>query len=224
MSNNVKKSKKDDNELVAFFKDVNYYLRVKLQLDMFQSYSIILSIIVLPLSYLFGFDGEKILAWKIIFFFTIILDIFVIIYSIKIKKKKKTKNILDVSDIQTLEELDKITWQDFERFVQLLLKDWGYHVDPTQATHDQGADMIVEKNNIDYVVEVKQRTRARINTDILNKIVTHAKKIYKTNKAWLVTNSYLNSDALTYYNMNKDILLVTDRTDIRKYLRRKRNK
>jgi restriction system protein len=226
MSNQIKKSNKNDNMLAAWIKDMNFFFRVKLRFNALQSYGFIFSVFMLPISFLFGFTDSKMLAFQIIFVVSAALFLFLVFYTIKNldRIRKSQKNVLDISSINTIEEIDHLSGEEFERFVQMMFKDWGFFVDPTQATHDQGGDLIVEKGRISYVVEVKKRSKTRINAEILNKLVTYSLKYYKTNKAWLVTSNYLNSDATNYYKENKDILNVTDRKDIREYLSRKRNR
>jgi restriction system protein len=226
MSKQIKKSSNNDNIIIAWIKELNYYFRVKLRFNAIQSIGFILIIFIFPISLLFGFTGEKYLSFKLIFGFNLLMIVILIIYTIKNYEKiqKSQNNVLNLEHITTIEEVDSLSSNDFERFVGLLFKEWGFFVEHTQSTHDQGADLLVEKGNTDYVVDAKKRTKTRINDSILNNLVTKAKKDYRTNKTWLVTNSFLNTGARHYYEQNKDTIKVTDRQDIKKYLRRKRNK
>lgn len=82
----------------------------------------------------------------------------------------------------------------------------GYNVEVvTSKSGDQGADVIIEKDNIKYAIQVKY-----YNNPVGNKAIQEvvaAKSFYKTDKAMVVTNSTFTPQAITLANAN-DVLLV----------------
>lgn len=78
-------------------------------------------------------------------------------------------------------------------------------VDITSKSGDQGADVIIEKDNIKYAIQVKY-----YNNPVGNKAIQEvvaAKSFYKTDKAMVVTNSTFTPQAITLANAN-DVILI----------------
>lgn len=55
-----------------------------------------------------------------------------------------------------IREVDEITGEDFEKFLQILLKVRGYKVSLTSTTGDYGADLILSTNSKKIVVQAKR--------------------------------------------------------------------
>ena len=114
------------------------------------------------------------------------------------EEKKINNNLLDYSNITN--------GYDFEAFVANVYKMLGYNVEGvTSKSGDQGADVIIEKDNIKYAIQVKY-----YNNPVGNKAIQEvvaAKSFYKTDKAMVVTNSTFTPQAITLANAN-DVLLV----------------
>ena len=114
------------------------------------------------------------------------------------EEKKINNNLLDYSNITN--------GYDFEAFVVNVYKMLGYNVEGvTSKSGDQGADVIIEKDNIKYAIQVKY-----YNNPVGNKAIQEvvaAKSFYKTDKAMVVTNSTFTPQAITLANAN-DVLLV----------------
>ena len=114
------------------------------------------------------------------------------------EEKKIINDSLDYSTIDN--------GYEFESFVANLYKTLGYNVEAvTSKSGDQGADVIIEKDNIKYAIQVKY-----YNNPVGNKAVQEvvaAKSFYKTDKAMVVTNSTFTPQAITLANAN-DVLLV----------------
>ncbi len=114
------------------------------------------------------------------------------------KEKKINDNELDYSNIST--------GYDFETYIANLYKILGYKIiNLTSKSGDQGADVIIEKNNIKYAIQVKYYS-----TPVGNKAVQEvvaAKNFYKTNKAMVVTNSTYTQQAKLLAKAN-DVILV----------------
>lgn len=114
------------------------------------------------------------------------------------EEKQMNNDLLDYSNITN--------GYDFEAYVANLYSLLGYKVlDLTSKSGDQGADVIIEKDNIKYAVQVKY-----YNNPVGNKAVQEvvaAKSYYKTDRAMVVTNSTFTPQAITLANAN-DVLLV----------------
>jgi hypothetical protein len=233
MANQIKKSNEDDNIIIAWIKDLDRFFRVKLKFNFVQSYGYIFLIIAIPISILFGFTGQQCLSFKIIFIITTILLILLTIYSIKnFKKVNKLEakiNSFDFNSIKTVEDIDNFKGDRgllFEKFVEIMLKSQGYIVTGTQHSHDNSVDFKATdpKRNIAYAVQVKQRTNKNINRNMLVDLKEFGKQKYKTEYAWIITNQRLTASASEYQLMYKEVIKVTDRDDIDKYIRENRAK
>ena len=95
---------------------------------------------------------------------------------------------------------------DFENFVANIYKLLGYNIECiTSKSGDQGADIIIEKNNIKYAIQVKY-----YNNPVGNKAIQEvvaSKKFYNTDKTMVVTNSTFTPQAIVLANAN-DVLLI----------------
>ena len=95
---------------------------------------------------------------------------------------------------------------EFEAFVANLYRMLGYNViDITSKSGDQGADVIIERDNIKYAIQVKY-----YNNPVGNKAIQEvvaAKSYYKTDKAMVVTNSTYTKQAQDLARAN-DVILV----------------
>ena len=95
---------------------------------------------------------------------------------------------------------------EFESFVANLYKTLGYNIlDVTSKSGDQGADVIIEKDNIKYAIQVKYYTNP-VGNKAIQEIVA-AKSFYKTDKAMVVTNSTFTQQAITLAKAN-DVILI----------------
>lgn len=114
------------------------------------------------------------------------------------QEKEFIKNSLDYSNISN--------GYEFETFVANLYKLLGYEVlEVTSKSGDQGADVIIEKDNIKFAIQVKY-----YNEPVGNKAVQEVvagKNFYKTDRAMVVTNSTFTQQAKALANAN-DVILV----------------
>ena len=95
---------------------------------------------------------------------------------------------------------------EFENFVANLYKRLSYNIiNITSKSGDQGADVIVEKDNIKYAIQVKYYSYP-VGNKAIQEIVA-AKNYYKTDKAMVITNSTFTPQAITLANAN-DVLLI----------------
>lgn len=101
----------------------------------------------------------------------------------KIRKNKIDINIVD--------SMDGIS---FEKFLTHLFTNMNYKTEITQASNDQGADLIIEKLGERTVVQAKCYSSKVGNTAVQE--VTGAKQYYSCTKAMVITNNYFTKSAI----------------------------
>lgn len=99
-----------------------------------------------------------------------------------------------------LPQIDKMSGEEFEMFLEQLFKRKGYKVERVGHVSDYGADLIIEKDSVKTVVQAKcwknpvtVKAIQEINTSMAH---------YNATKAMVVTNSRFTSNALTLAKEN----------------------
>lgn len=87
----------------------------------------------------------------------------------------------------TMKEIDKMTGIEFEQFIGDLYKAMGYKTEVTQASNDYGADVIVLKDQIKTVIQVKNYKNP-VGLGAVQEVNT-AKGHYKADEAMIITSS-----------------------------------
>jgi restriction system protein len=87
----------------------------------------------------------------------------------------------------TMKEIDKMTGIEFEQFIGKLYKAMGYNVEVTQASNDYGADVIIIKDQIKTVIQVKNYKNP-VGLGAVQEVNT-AKGHYKADEAMIITSS-----------------------------------
>ena len=82
---------------------------------------------------------------------------------------------------------DAVTGVDFENVLKELYEQMGYKVETTKTTGDQGADLIVEKDNIRAVIQAKYYSSSVGNSAVQE--VVAAKNYYGAQKGIVITNN-----------------------------------
>jgi restriction system protein len=93
-----------------------------------------------------------------------------------------------------LGDFSNLSGHEFEEYAQKLFGLLGYTVVRTQLTGDQGADLIISKDNIKTVVQLKKYSGSISNKAIQE--VVAAKNYYKADKAMVITNSSFTTGAI----------------------------
>ena len=88
----------------------------------------------------------------------------------------------------------KMTWQQFELFLQLFFEKQGYHVRKTKKSHDQGADLILERPGERVVVQAKKQKKTTGNKAVQE--VHAARGYYQANRAIVITTSRFSKPAI----------------------------
>jgi hypothetical protein len=114
------------------------------------------------------------------------------------------KNLGSINNVNsgkiTIPNFSSLNGYEFEEFLLDLFVDLGYRVIKTPDSRDQGADLILYKNNISIVVQAKNY-EGKVPNSAIQQIVA-AKNYYKADIAMVVTNSIFTKSAveLAYAN------------------------
>lgn len=102
---------------------------------------------------------------------------------------------MELSDINTLEEVDGLTWEEFEEFIAVLFSALGYETKQVGGKTDHGADVIASANGTRVAIQVKHRSKKRrdgslvwVGETAVRAVVT-AKPLYECSRGIVVTNS-----------------------------------
>ncbi len=190
--------KKNTSNLDEMLEKAYWFLKIKLKFDDIQAATTLASIFLLPISLYLGILNYNELIARI-FYITIGLDVLVATYSIvKIKyfkgirlREKKEAKPIKVNSMSIINELSGL---DFERFASEYFRILGYSVEETSGSHDNGADLIITKNNKRTCVEVKRRSSKITRHVVLS--VSYAKDfVYHAHNAVIFTNNLLTDQA-----------------------------
>jgi restriction system protein len=92
----------------------------------------------------------------------------------------------------------QMTWQQFERFLQWFFEQQGYLVQMTKKSHDQGADLILERTGERTVVQAK-RTKGTVGNRAVQEVFA-ARGFYQANRALVITTSRFSKPAVDLAN------------------------
>lgn len=98
-----------------------------------------------------------------------------------------------------------VTGEDFELFLMDVFKHLGYDVKHLGKSGDQGADLILKKNDISYVVQAKFYKNKLGNTPVQE--IIGALKYYDVKNGVVVTNSMFTKGAYELAKVNNVILV-----------------
>ena len=115
------------------------------------------------------------------------------------KKRLERMRALEISDV------DKMTGQDFEKYVSEILKTQGHTIALTKITGDYGGDIVGHKNGITTVFQLKRYTNS-VGEEAIQQAVA-AKAYYKASIAFVVTNNYFTPFARELAKVNSCYLI-----------------
>ncbi|GFZ31984.1 hypothetical protein CSC2_25100 [Clostridium zeae] len=138
----------------------------------------------------------KIFIDKSIFFIDITLSTIVLIIIYRIVKKYTVKRMMKYK----MNNIDKLSGEDFEEFLALKFKRLGYKVKLTPTTADYGADLVIKKDKSKIVVQAK-RWNSKVGVEAVQQVVA-SMKYYNADRSMVITNSYFTENAkiLAKYN------------------------
>lgn len=115
----------------------------------------------------------------------------------------------------TIEKIDVLTGRDFEQVVELIFKYCGYKTTLTKASSDFGADVIVTKHGLTWVVQTKLYYNHQVGNSSVQQ-ASSAIKYYHANFACVVTNWKFSSQAKTL--AKAEGVLLIDRANLVEFL------
>ena len=122
--------------------------------------------------------------------------IYVIAYPLidMLREVRSTRDIKRIIKLKNSnEEIDTMSWQDFEIYVAQWLKDEGYRKVCLTEHYDLGIDIIAEKDGQKWGVQVKHYTNM-VKINAVRQVIP-ALKHYKCDRAMVVTNSFFSQPA-----------------------------
>jgi len=136
-----------------------------------------------------------------------------------IKQKQKLdsfeKKILGSSKFTTINDVDLMSGYEFEKFLVKLYTKMNYSIiEHTSLSNDQGADLVVEKGGIKYVIQAK-RYNGKVGNDAIQQVVASINH-YKADKGVVITNSTFTNSAISLAKSNKIELI--DRTKLKELI------
>lgn len=122
---------------------------------------------------------------------TLALIIGVLIF-IRIQREERLKR-------SGIHEIDKMDGIQFEHYLKLLFKSYGYKVEVTRAAGDYGADLILMKDK-KIVVQAKRYSK-NVGISAIQEVVG-SKAHYQADEAWVITNSDFTEAAIKLAQSN----------------------
>ena len=99
-----------------------------------------------------------------------------------------------------IEDADRMSGEEFERFLLAKLRMAGYRGQQTRRTGDYGADLVVTKNGVKTVVQAKRYKQA-VGIQAVQEIIG-AVRFYDADGGWVITNSRFSSPARRLAEVN----------------------
>ncbi|WP_104712745.1 restriction endonuclease [Helicobacter cetorum] len=114
--------------------------------------------------------------------------------------KRKLKRIL--------QKIDAMNGFEFEEYSKLFFTSKGFEVEITQKSGDYGADLIIEKDSVKWVVQAKRYSH-KVSPKAIQEVVS-SKAYYNCEKACVITNSYFTQAAKNLAKANEVLLIDRD--------------
>ena len=125
----------------------------------------------------------------------------------KLRKNIRKHNRLRKAGIR---EIDKMSGEEFEKYLSILFKRRGYRVSLTAQSGDYGCDLLLKDGNDIIAVQAKRYSNT-VGVKAVQEIIGSV-RMYNATEAWVVTNNYYTKQAIKLANMN-DVYLI-DRNDL----------
>lgn len=123
---------------------------------------------------------------------------------LQFNQDKVDKNSENSFNNIAIDDVDMMTGVEFENFIAYLFKKMGYSVSITQASSDQGIDIIATKNGIQLGIQVK-RYSSSVSNKAIQEVVAGI-HYYQLQKSVVITNNYFTSSAIELGKMNDVIM------------------
>ncbi len=126
----------------------------------------------------------------------------------KYQSTRRKMKALDVAAVDTMDPLE------FERFVEMLLKDQGFTRTQQTERYDYGVDIVAYKDGVTWGVQVK-RYNHMVKAEAVRQVFTALTR-YKCDRAMVVTNNVFSRPAKVLAADNNCILI--DRDELAKWI------
>lgn len=136
-------------------------------------------------------------AWGGLVLAVTILIIFLMKYIPYSKRVRKVR-------LSGIYDIDVMTGDQFEEFLVIFFRLQGFNAKKTKKTRDHGADVILNMNGRRIVIQAK-RAKGKVSNSAVQEVVA-SKAVYKSNEAWVVTNSYFTDPAKELAKANDVVL------------------
>ena len=133
-----------------------------------------------------------------------------------LNQKERLNNLINGTNKigYTINDVDVMSGEDFEKVVLSVLEKIGYKCELTKKTADQGIDIIATKGIYKIGVQCKRYSESVGNHAIMEAYA--GAKFYKCSQAMVITNNYFSTNAKELAKENNVILW--DRDELKKHL------
>ncbi|CAJ99592.1 restriction endonuclease [Helicobacter acinonychis] len=107
-----------------------------------------------------------------------------------------------------LQKIDAMNGFEFEEYSKIFFTSKGFEVSITQKSSDYGADLILEKDGVKWVVQAKRYSH-KVSPKAIQEVVS-SKAYYACEKACVITNSYFTQAAQKLAQANEVLLIDRD--------------
>lgn len=94
-----------------------------------------------------------------------------------------------------MDSVDSLSGNDFEEFLYCLFLNLGVDVTKTPKSHDYGADLILNINNIKIVVQSKLYLKHSVGASAVQEVFSST-KYYNASYGIVITNSHFSKNAI----------------------------
>lgn len=161
--------------------------------------NVVIVAIVMIVGLVFSYQEKQ---WNLFWLFALLLLVLALIGAITLLVRLRRNDKLRRSGI---EQIDKMSGLDFEKYIRLLLIDKGYSKVRLTGYYDLGIDVIAEKDNEVWGIQVKRYSKS-VGLDAVRQ-VTAALQHYKCTRAMVITNSDFTRNAWTIANSMNCVLV-----------------
>lgn len=105
-------------------------------------------------------------------------------------------------------DIDNMNGYEFERYISLLLNSRGFKSQVTKERGDFGVDVLADKDNIKFAIQVKRQSN-KVSQSAIREVVA-GQSYYNCEKTIVITNSYFTESAKTLARVNNCELINRD--------------
>lgn len=120
-------------------------------------------------------------------------------------RKRKSPSPFSGNVADELNKIDEMSGLEFEEYAACLFSEIGYeNVTVTASSHDQGADILMERDGVRFAVQCKVYSTRLGNTPVQE--ITAAREFYGCHVGAVITNSYFTDSAAELAKANRVLL------------------